>query len=192
MTEFKRELRHRCRNPKCRSKLPAPVANEREAFCARGCHGGFYRKRCLVCEAPMERKTEHQLVCGKRKCRNALKANIGFGRYHAPSNVVSGLKTPIKPGMKSGLAAATSHITRKKVGPHPLNPLRGRGTGTDAHPRHRYPVARARHGAMKPVGRACGRKGTDRQAALPCDTTTADEERACPLWASLHNSGQVA
>ena len=62
MTEFKQELGHYCRNPKCRSKLPEPVANEREAFCARGCHSGFYRKRCLVCEAPMERRTERQLV----------------------------------------------------------------------------------------------------------------------------------
>jgi hypothetical protein len=50
--------RHYCRNPKCRSKLPAPVANEREAFCTRGCYIGFHRTRCLVCEAKMERKTE--------------------------------------------------------------------------------------------------------------------------------------
>jgi hypothetical protein len=102
MTEFKQELGHYCRNPKCRSKLPEPVANEREAFCARGCHSGFYRKRCLVCEAPMERRTERQLVCGKRKCRNALQTGIGFGRYHAPSSLVSSLETPTKPGIKSG------------------------------------------------------------------------------------------
>jgi hypothetical protein len=93
-----------CRNPKCRSKLPAPVANEREAFCARGCHSGFYRKRCLVCEAPMERKTENQLVCGKRKCRNALQGGQSLGRYHAPSSVVSSLDQAAKPGIKSGLA----------------------------------------------------------------------------------------
>jgi hypothetical protein len=65
-----------CRNPKCRSKLPLPVSNPREAFCARGCHGAFYRKRCLVCEEPMERKTGNQLICGKRKCRNALQAQF--------------------------------------------------------------------------------------------------------------------
>ena len=35
MTEFATEVRHYCRNPKCRSKLPKPVSNEREAFCAR-------------------------------------------------------------------------------------------------------------------------------------------------------------
>jgi hypothetical protein len=42
------ELRHFCRH--CRSKLKAPVANHREAFDSKGCHGAFYRHRCLVCE----------------------------------------------------------------------------------------------------------------------------------------------
>jgi hypothetical protein len=76
LTEFIQEVRYRCRNLRCRSKLPAPVANTREAFCARGCHSSFYRKRCLVCEGPMERKTERQLVCGKRTCRNALQVTL--------------------------------------------------------------------------------------------------------------------
>jgi hypothetical protein len=72
MTEFAQTGRHHCRNPRCRMKLPASVYNEREAFCTKGCHSSFYRKRCLVCEAPMERKTERQLICGKRRCRKAL------------------------------------------------------------------------------------------------------------------------
>jgi hypothetical protein len=33
----KHEPRHRCRNQRCRSKLPAPVENEHHAFCTRGC-----------------------------------------------------------------------------------------------------------------------------------------------------------
>ena len=55
MTEFAIEVRHYCRNPKCRSKLKSAVSNPREAFCARGCYTSFYRKRCLVCEEAMER-----------------------------------------------------------------------------------------------------------------------------------------
>jgi hypothetical protein len=55
MTEFATNLRRRCRNPKCRLKLPEPVSNEREAFCCRGCYRSFYRHRCLICEQPMER-----------------------------------------------------------------------------------------------------------------------------------------
>jgi hypothetical protein len=83
VTEFSETaLRHRCRYPRCRSKLPAPVSNPREAFCARGCHSSFYRHRCLICEEPMERKTERQLVCGKRACRNALQTSESLGRYH--------------------------------------------------------------------------------------------------------------
>jgi hypothetical protein len=104
MTEFQQEFRHYCRNPRCRSKLPAPVSNPREAFCARGCHSSFYRKRCLVCEAKMERKTEHQLVCGKRKCRNALQAGQSLGRYHAARTVVSTPKNAANTGIKSPVA----------------------------------------------------------------------------------------
>jgi hypothetical protein len=43
MTEFtKTAMRSMCRNPRCRSELPAPVSNPRDAFCARGCHTAFY------------------------------------------------------------------------------------------------------------------------------------------------------
>jgi hypothetical protein len=92
MTDFALELRHRCRNPRCRSKLPKPVENEREAFCTRGCHSSFYRKRCLICERGMERTNERQLICGKRRCRNALQGTLNLGRH---------LENPIKPGIKT-------------------------------------------------------------------------------------------
>jgi hypothetical protein len=100
MTEFQQEFRHYCRNPRCRSKLPAPVSNPREAFCARGCHSSFYRKRCLVCEQPMERKTERQLVCGKRKCRSGLQARSSVTGYLPSSGVVSPSKKPVNKGLK--------------------------------------------------------------------------------------------
>jgi hypothetical protein len=49
MTEFaETALRHYCRNPRCQSKLPTPVFNSREAFCTKGCHSSFYRRRCLI------------------------------------------------------------------------------------------------------------------------------------------------
>jgi hypothetical protein len=102
LTEFtETALRHMCRNPRCRSKLGAPVSNPREAFCTRGCHSGFYRKRCLICEGQMERKSERQLICGKRRCRNALQARQSLGRYVASDSVVSPTKTSIKSGIKS-------------------------------------------------------------------------------------------
>lgn len=75
MTEFDQTLRHFCRNPKCRAKLPTPAANHREAFCSlkpNGCCDRFYRLRCYVCE---ERKTGRleALTCGRRKCKNAIR-----------------------------------------------------------------------------------------------------------------------
>ena len=100
MTQFAETLRHYCRNRHCRTRLKAPVENAHDAFCTRGCYDSFHRKRCVVCERPMERRTERQLVCGKRRCRNALQARQNLGRYLAPSNGVSPLENPIKPGIK--------------------------------------------------------------------------------------------
>jgi hypothetical protein len=106
MVEFaEAKKRHYCRNPKCRSKLPAPVSNDREAFCARGCHSAFYRHRCLICEEPMERKTEHQLACGKRNCRNGLQARSDLGRYHAPSGTINPSKMPVNKGANQAPAS---------------------------------------------------------------------------------------
>lgn len=100
MTEFTRELKHYCRNPRCRMKLPQPVENTREQFCCRGCYLGFYRFRCLICEEPIERKTEYRQICTKHKCSMALQAvqrHLGtaplLGRFATS-------KRPEKPALK--------------------------------------------------------------------------------------------
>jgi hypothetical protein len=102
LTDFKQELRHRCRNPRCKSKLPAPVANEREAFCTKGCYGAFYRSRCVVCEEAFERKNEQQKVCGKRKCRSTLrqlqKADFALGRYFPRCTSEAPPEVPVNQG----------------------------------------------------------------------------------------------
>jgi len=65
------ELRHYCRNPRCRSKLPALVENEHHGFCTPGCHTSFYRSRCLVCEEAIRRKNERQRFgSGHKTCQN--------------------------------------------------------------------------------------------------------------------------
>jgi hypothetical protein len=69
MTDFVVELRHRCRNPKCRSKLPALIANERKAFCCRGCYDQFYRRRCVACEGDLPQGPANRKLCRKAKCR---------------------------------------------------------------------------------------------------------------------------
>jgi hypothetical protein len=102
VTEFaETALRHMCRNPRCRSKLAAPVSNPREAFCARGCHTSFYLHRCLVCEGQIEQpKSGVRLLCKKAKCRNAWKAKTGFGRY-APTIGESAARSAHSIGIKS-------------------------------------------------------------------------------------------
>ena len=50
----------------------------------------------------MERKTENQLICGKRLCRNALQGGFNGGRYHV-QDPISDARNPIKSGVKSAL-----------------------------------------------------------------------------------------
>jgi hypothetical protein len=51
----------------------------------------------------MERKTGNQLVCGKRKCRNALQAGSDFGRYHASSAAKLAQEVPDSIGSATAL-----------------------------------------------------------------------------------------
>jgi hypothetical protein len=117
MTEFTQTLRQYCRYPLCRSKLPSPVSNPREAFCTKGCHSSFYRHRCLICEGEMERKTENQRICGKRRCRSAFRTQNDIGRYYPTRDVRHPLKNSIKLGTKSGLA--DDRPWRVVAGPEP-------------------------------------------------------------------------
>jgi len=100
MTEFAEDPRHRCRNPRCRSKLPSPVSNLREAFCTPGCHSSFYLKRCRVCEQPLEAKyrkiknggdrtkfvkvQNSSPTCGSTDCKRRWRQKDGTGRFSAP------------------------------------------------------------------------------------------------------------
>jgi hypothetical protein len=115
---FSEAFRHYCRNPRCRSKLKAPVENMREAFCARGCHTQYYRKRCIACEQAMERKRDSQQLCKRRKCKSqfaALKAGFLLGRYHPSSHALDASRNPTKPGTFSRLE--TDRPWRQVAGP---------------------------------------------------------------------------
>jgi len=76
MTEFTQTLRHYCRNPRCRSKLPSPASDPRKAFCTRGCHSSFYLKRCLVCENDKPAgSTARRKLCRRPKCEGRYRKN---------------------------------------------------------------------------------------------------------------------
>jgi hypothetical protein len=113
MVEFVEEKpRHQCRNPKCRLKLQAPVTNQREAFCCRGCYSSFYRIRCRICEEPIKQPGRGtRLVCKKPKCRSAWQRKDGMGRYVASSDAKAIQEVP-----------ADQSVLR---GPKPLDPADG-------------------------------------------------------------------
>jgi hypothetical protein len=76
MTEFAEDLRHHCRNPRCRMKLAMPVANQHSAFCTPGCHSSFYLKRCLVCENDKPAgSTARRKLCRRPKCEGRYRKN---------------------------------------------------------------------------------------------------------------------
>jgi hypothetical protein len=103
-----KDLRHRCRNPNRRSKLPAPVSISRNAFCCRVCYTAFYRHRCYICEEVMERKSAAQRVCGKGKCRSALKARTVESRFE--SNFPDISKAPAVGGRSGDIDASICQI----------------------------------------------------------------------------------
>jgi hypothetical protein len=92
-------MRHRCRNPRCRGKLETPAENAHDAFCCRGCYAGFYRTRCLVCEESIVRPASNQFLCGRRKCRNDFRRDPSrylSGRYRDAGLRHSNSKNSIK------------------------------------------------------------------------------------------------
>ena len=95
------ELRHFCRH--CRGKLTAPTGNPREAFDSKGCHGAFYRHRCLVCERDMPRNSESQRTCFRAKCKTTWQQKTIQSRFVGDSSlpVSTPLENPIKSGIKS-------------------------------------------------------------------------------------------
>jgi hypothetical protein len=114
-------LRHYCRNQKCRTRLPAPVSNPRDAFCCPGCHARFYFRRCIVCERDMPRNAPNQRTCYRFECKTTWRngtiisgfLGIGSGSRRAP------LGKPIKSGIKT--ADKADRQWRTVAGP-PLGP----------------------------------------------------------------------
>ena len=71
-------LRVRCRNQRCRCKLPIPTENDHKGFCSPYCYDQFYQWRCKVCEEPIlkGRRRKSPDYCHAERCRK------DFRRYH--------------------------------------------------------------------------------------------------------------
>ena len=74
---IKTDTRVRCRNQRCRSKLPIPTDNDHKAFCSPYCFDQFYNWKCKVCENPIlkGRRRKQPDHCHARDCR------LEFRRY---------------------------------------------------------------------------------------------------------------
>jgi hypothetical protein len=193
-------LRHRCRNLKCRCKLPVPTDNPRNSFCTRGCFASFYRSKCLVCEAPFKRTREDQTTCGRAKCQTALRRDRAhfYGKWgHHPSLDVSEPSgNPIESGIKTahkldrpwrqvaGSPMSSEALRLTAVGPEQATRLeREQKALVEAHlhdpdptraaPREELYVEAVKRGIL---GRTCGRLPTTSATVSrwePCDHPAA-------------------
>ena len=115
MTEFTQTLRHYCRNPRCRSKLPSPASDPRKAFCTRGCHSSFYLKRCLVCEndKPAGARSDRKF-CRRPRCRTEYRNNRGV--FELSGSSPWGDSAPSTLSSKSAQSTGTksAHIDDRK------------------------------------------------------------------------------
>jgi hypothetical protein len=65
----------RCRNLRCRSKLPIPTDNEHHAFCSKYCFEQFFQWRCKVCEKPILKGRRRKVpdYCHDHRCRKEFR-----------------------------------------------------------------------------------------------------------------------
>src|SRR5262249_41378116 len=79
-----------------------PVSNAGDAFCSHGCHTGFYRTRCRVCEESIEQPARGgtRAICNKAKCRNAWRSRFDGVSYPTLNAAEAIQETPINKGSK--------------------------------------------------------------------------------------------
>jgi hypothetical protein len=97
--------RHYCRNLRCRSKLPTPIDNPHKAFCVRGCHAQFYRRRCVVCEKVLADGPSNRRLCKSARCRNEYRRFHHVYEYTsaAPGGASQSVERPQRSADKSGI-----------------------------------------------------------------------------------------
>jgi hypothetical protein len=123
MTATASNERVRCRNQRCRSKLPVPTASEHKAFCTPYCYSQFYNWRCKVCENPIQRGRRRRVPdhCHDHRCRKAFRRYPEAFGYH-PSGVCnleqrSAHFTGLKSAHKSDRASASVQIAGPPIDP---------------------------------------------------------------------------
>ena len=78
-------FRHYCLNPRCRAQLAAPVEDDRKAFCSTGCHAGFYRSHCIVCDRGLPAGPANRKTCHRAACRNEFRRTPDSFGFFTPA-----------------------------------------------------------------------------------------------------------
>jgi hypothetical protein len=122
MTATASSERVRCRNQRCRSKLPIPTDNQHKAFCTPFCYGQFYRWKCKVCENPIQKGRRRKVPdhCHDRRCRRHFRRYSETYRYPTSPVVNLGSRSADFTGLKS--AHKSDRAWAQIVGP-PIDPI---------------------------------------------------------------------
>jgi hypothetical protein len=110
------QVRHRCRNPRCATKLKEPTENPSKAFCCHGCHAAYYRGRCIVCEAKLPPGPSNREICRRTECRAELRKSpqryrwSRIGERPQRSAHSTGLKNGLKPGRPFRIVAGPADL----------------------------------------------------------------------------------
>jgi hypothetical protein len=99
------DLRVRCRNQKCRSKLTAPTDNEHKAFCTPYCYTQFYFWKCKVCEKPIlkGRRRKQPDHCHDHRCRKDFRRYPDAFSYTPSQKCALGVRSAHFAGVKSAI-----------------------------------------------------------------------------------------
>ena len=127
-------LRVRCRNQRCRSKLPIPTDNDHKAFCSRFCYDQFYHLKCVVCEKPVAKRPRGKTPkwCIRRQCRldyNRYREAFEFKPHSHCQNSGLTQEVPVSQGAK-GLSGAPEDIYRGGI--------KGPRSAVEAHITHAH------------------------------------------------------
>ena len=90
----------------------------RRAFCCRGCHQQFYRKRCVVCEK--DKTNPNAIICHRRPCRAEARKWPTLYRYPARDG-----QSPTTCKVDARSAHSTGLKTRSVTGRAPRNLVGG-------------------------------------------------------------------
>src|SRR5262249_55336079 len=146
MTDFTQTLRHYCRNPRCRSKLPSPASDPRKAFCTPGCHSSFYLKRCVVCENDKPAgSTARRKLCRRPKCE---------GRYRKNSAHYSFLGADTTSAANVPRSAQSTGIKSDDFGDRPPHVVAGPKITAAGYHCARLPVDRDTADVLKVISRS--------------------------------------